>query len=218
MDQVEKFFARTDLMCFSSEGSTVLIPFNVNPEEYIEYARSDFKENQNRGLINALSNAKRALHCQLDVILYVFGLFEKSRRKNWNFPTKLELINKLIPSAPKLLNKINRKRNLLEHDYIVPDKNEVEDFIDIVELFQQATNRYYQKIVKRIEICTKADLDDDSTNPGDEHCWINWDPLKKKFEVNYVPKKGKMEIYNGNPDDKNFLKFCEFYSRAIHLY
>jgi len=217
MEEIDKFFCRIDLVNGSSSGSKVEIPFDIKPREYIDFAKSDLDEKTRRGLVNALSNAKRAIHCQIDVILFVFGLFTKSRDDMWNFPMKMKTIKDIIPVAPKILDKINRRRNLLEHDFIVPKNSEVEDFIDVTDLFIHASDRYHKKFVIFLQIMSEADLENDSNTFIDESCDIEWDPVKQIFEFNYRPKKGKIIVHKTNPHDDDFIKYCKYYSKAIHL-
>ena len=54
-------------------------PFgNVSAEEYLEFAKSDLKHGNKAGLVNALSNAKRCFHYQVDRLLYRYALREAS--------------------------------------------------------------------------------------------------------------------------------------------
>jgi len=41
--------------------------------------------------------------------------------------------------APKVLERLNKIRNRIEHDYYCPTIEEANDFIDVVELFPYAT-------------------------------------------------------------------------------
>ncbi|EKA85587.1 hypothetical protein [Bacteroides fragilis] len=46
----------------------MVIDYNITPKEYLSYAKLDLDEQYGHHLINALCNAKRAFHCQLDII------------------------------------------------------------------------------------------------------------------------------------------------------
>ena len=63
---------------------------SVEPDEYLKFAEMDLLSNSDHGLINALSNAKRAIDCQIANIFYALGL-----RLPKYFPDKLEKIKAL---------------------------------------------------------------------------------------------------------------------------
>jgi hypothetical protein len=117
-------------------------PFEIKPNEFLKFAKEDLESQSLHKDINALSNAKRALDCQLDSLLYALGLYQNAQNENWNFPKKIEIVKELGIVAPKVLEKINKKRNLMEHEYVKPNSEQVIDFIDIVELFFVATSKY----------------------------------------------------------------------------
>jgi hypothetical protein len=65
----------------------VELPKNVSPRLYLEFAQADLAEKSTaRTRVNALSNAKRALHFQIDLITQSFGIerLPQSKRSNFN--------------------------------------------------------------------------------------------------------------------------------------
>ena len=76
----------------------------------------------------------------MDSLLIGFGLSERS--KKWRFPQKIDFLNKVGVISPRILTKINKKRNLLEHEYRNPTEEEVEDALDVAILFINYTNKY----------------------------------------------------------------------------
>ena len=110
----------------------------IHPFKYLQFAREDLDDGDNmRHLINAISNAKRALHLQVETIANGFGM--KVLRKRSNFPKKLAFLKDLGIVTPSIIYKINQIRNKVEHDYATPSLEETKDFVDIVELFLQST-------------------------------------------------------------------------------
>lgn len=106
------------------------------PFEYLEFARQDLDAGEDiRNIINAVGNAKRALHLQVETICTGYGYKSKSR----DFPPKLNFLRDIGIVAPKVLEKLNKIRNRIEHDYYSPTIDEANDFIDVVELFLYAT-------------------------------------------------------------------------------
>lgn len=116
--------------------------FDILPQDFINYAQIDLASDYEHNIINALSNSKRALDCQLDILLLSFGYYKKSQKDQWSFPKKIDLINELGLIAPRVLKKINKQRNLLEHQFVRPKRENVEDFLDITMLFIASTDRY----------------------------------------------------------------------------
>jgi hypothetical protein len=104
-----------------------------------------------RSNINALSNAKRSLHLQVELLAKAFGFEKLPKRESQGFPTKLEFCRRCGLTAPKVLRKLNSIRNLAEHEYYVPNRAEVEDFIDVVELFIYATERFLKHFPTDLE-------------------------------------------------------------------
>jgi uncharacterized protein YutE (UPF0331/DUF86 family) len=116
--------------------------FDLQSTDFLDFAQIDLRMDDVHHLINCLSNVKRAIECQIDSILIGLGLFEKSTKEKWNFPKKIEVLNELGIISPRILIKINKIRNLLEHQYSKPDKEKVEDAVDIAILFFRSTEKY----------------------------------------------------------------------------
>ena len=43
--------------------------FEITPKEYLKFAKQDLKDNSDRALVNALSNAKRSIDCLIESTL-----------------------------------------------------------------------------------------------------------------------------------------------------
>jgi hypothetical protein len=123
------FIAERPLDCL--EFDSKYLPF-----EYLEFARQDLATSGDaRNTINAVGNAKRALHLQVETICSGYGYKAKSK----DFPPKLTFLRDIGIVAPKVIEKLNKIRNQIEHDYYCPTVDEANDFIDVVELFLYAT-------------------------------------------------------------------------------
>ena len=101
-------------------------------------------ENSLKGRINALCNAKRAIENRVDFLITSNGLRYFAKKYRWNFPDKMNKLLDIEIKIPNVLQSmITSKRNFLEHEYIVPkNKGEIEDAIDIAELFLDASEKY----------------------------------------------------------------------------
>jgi hypothetical protein len=160
--------------------------FDINPREFLSYAKRDLEENTDRGKINGLGNAKRAINCRVDEIIKILNFEELSISKNWGLPYKLTVLNSFHIVAPKVLTEwINKKRNLLEHEYERP--KDIKHDIDIAELFIEATDKYVSRgLMNKIVISEKGDLAEGAENPPTI--------LRYEFEINIDHLKGKVNL------------------------
>jgi hypothetical protein len=119
--------------------------FEVNPREFLKYAKEDYHSNSKRGLINSITNAKRAIDCEVDTALKIYGIdcfdlpkalepFMKLQPSN-NLPYKLQIIQALNLAPGLILSKVRTLRHKLEHYYVNPSKEDVQEAIDIADLF-----------------------------------------------------------------------------------
>ncbi|MDQ0418848.1 hypothetical protein J2Z48_003053 [Croceifilum oryzae] len=146
-------------LCKSGEDH-IVIPFQIEPAEFLSDAEVDLTSDVNHRLINALANSKRAFNCQIDSLLIAFGLFNLAKRKRYHTPQKYQLLGSAGVVTPRILLKLNKMRNLMEHEYIKPNQEQVEDFIDIVLLFLASTNQYIYKFPNSMQLGYDLDSSD----------------------------------------------------------
>lgn len=120
-------------------GSFTLTELKTSPADFLSLAEEDFERGGLSALVNATTNAKRAIVCQLDQLLISFGYpsFE------WNVPRKMEKLRALGLLAPTLLRKVVRMRNFLEHEYEIPDIELVEESLDVAALFVMSASAMF---------------------------------------------------------------------------
>lgn len=131
------------------------IPFELKAEGFMNFAELDMKGGSDKDNVNALSNIKRAIENRMDSILFVFKYHKLAG--DWNFPEKMEKLNKLSIVAPRVLKKINKIRNLLEHQYQVPRKDQIEKAYDVAILFLAYTRNFIRKFPTEFDCYTTAD-------------------------------------------------------------
>jgi hypothetical protein len=116
--------------------------FETDAWVFLGFARDDLLDGTDRGRVNALSNAKRAVENRVDTLLYAYGLRGHSKKERWNYPTKAEklrLTGTFVPDA--LRHMVTTTRNELEHDYKIPQSGQdVADMVDVAELFVRNTD------------------------------------------------------------------------------
>jgi hypothetical protein len=143
----------SNLYYSASDGIGLFSSYTIKPSDFITFAKADFYTPDTRGLINALSNAKRAIDCQADGFLSAIGInsdgidkqlgreglasiaFGKTSKEG---PLKFRLLEALGVATPSIVGRMRSLRNLLEHEYKKPSRRSVSDAIGIAELFVQA--------------------------------------------------------------------------------
>ncbi|MGR5094601.1 hypothetical protein ACPV5O_04990 [Vibrio maritimus] len=122
-----------------SASESLLFPFEITAQEFVAFANRDLETDGVHGLVNALSNSKRAIDCQIEAVIEVLGM-----QKKRSFPKKAESILNLGLLAPRIINRINQLRNYLEHEYKLPSQARVEDAVDTATLFVEVTQRVFR--------------------------------------------------------------------------
>lgn len=136
------YLAHAEFEVEGTEFCEYKMSFDITPKDFLDFAELDLTSDLQHKFVNALSNAKRALDCQVICLLDTLGLFEQAEKKRWGLPLKIKALKKTGIIAPRILNKINKTRNLLEHEFTNPNSEQVTDFIDVVALFIEGTKRY----------------------------------------------------------------------------
>lgn len=132
------------------------ILFKIEPLKYVEFAKLSLRDETAVSLINSLTNSKRAIDAQIDTLISFLGYdYKKFNDKNTKeyinnrftnkqfdgITEKIKLLNILGLAPTLLLSKIRTLRNSVEHEYEVPSKLEVEEAIEVAELFINSSTR-----------------------------------------------------------------------------
>lgn len=153
-----------------------------NPRTYFDFALADLSDGHgSRSRINAFSNAKRALHFQVEILADAFGIKQAPNVNRKAFPSVLDFCSKCGVVTPRILRKLNRVRNAMEHEYYIPSDDQTEDFVDVVELFLAATTPYMNSFPEHLEL---ADPRDDSIGGIS----------RTNVTIKLVPSSGMIEI------------------------
>lgn len=205
-----------DLKCmerFEYSGS-------ILPKNYLLYAQDDLESTLPHKHINALSNAKRAIDCQLDNICDAFGL-----RKQRNFPQKMELIGEIGLVAPRIVRKVIRVRNLLEHEYYDPDDSETEDAVDVATLFLEATARPFRSFMEDYFVADGASVQNgaermvssvlDGENPINgytftESFFVSYEQKDNTFWIDCVHNNQLVEEIEISPNHPFYIRMVRF--------
>ncbi|HFF8977273.1 TPA: hypothetical protein ACGE6V_004350, partial [Serratia marcescens] len=90
---------------------------HLKPNKYLQDAIDDLNAGkERRNLNNAIRNAKAALHMRVDILCISFSgnvYFKKLK----TFPRKMDFLESIGIVRPRIIDKINKLRNELEHEY-----------------------------------------------------------------------------------------------------
>ena len=130
-----------------------LNPKGLDPFKYLSFAKSDISSGDDRGGINGLGNAKKAIHLTIDCFLEIIGLAKAY--KKLNFPAKLDIIDSLEAFPTNVIRDLNSKRNFIEHDYKTISIREAVNFVDIAEMFLRLCYPFLKHMVVGIHTSFK---------------------------------------------------------------
>ena len=134
---LKKYGAELEDWCIAGTGSLNYEMPNKS-DIFLDYAENDLASNTEAGNVNALTNAKRAIDCQIEQLIKSLGL-----KKAKQFPKKIEQIKEIGLLAPRILVKVNQTRNLLEHEFVNPERHQAEDAVDVATLFVKLSNTVF---------------------------------------------------------------------------
>jgi len=182
--------------------------FDISPKDFLSFAKLDFKGNDVRGRANGLTNAKRAIDCQTDLILTGFKIdsehlplalvnFINTNSSKSATKIHLKLFEALGIAPIGILAKVRTLRHKLEHFYKEPTKDEVLDAIELAELFLIATN---SKLNKILEYQIKDTSNENDTLHGS--LYIRFLTSEARFYIQCFNLDNTIEeIYVDNKDD-----------------
>lgn len=193
----------------ASWGPRKDFPFRLSPAEFIAFANREVKKLTDENRVNALSNIKRAIDCQIELLIYVLGHCGKAKGQGWSFPQKVEFIRSVGLVAPNILNRINKKRNQLEHEFQIPNSDEIHDALDVAELFLSYTDKF---IERKYDFFAADDVPPDIDE--DRQFYLSFDESRSVFEIKIADFGGERLIehkYLIDDKDDSFLSLLKLY-------
>jgi len=171
---VTHFFSDGPFTYFSpvSEMTGLPVVSEVSADDYLAYATSDLDDPGSRGAINALGNAKRSLHLMIDTLLQNYGLLVQNA--GLRFPDKLGLLDDVGLISLNVFRKLNVERNLAEHEYTVPSRDQVVDFVDVCRLLRLAMERLGESIPCRAAVGLRE---------SNEHVLLALEPALGRLDI-----------------------------------
>jgi hypothetical protein len=190
--------------------------FDINPKDFLRFAKLDLKQDDERGLINSLTNSKRAIDCQIDEVLYKFGITQENFKpavENFlahfelsnDIPIKLKFIQALNFAPSLLISKTRTLRNRLEHLYQKPTENEVHEAFDVADLF-------IRSVASKFKVQTDDFSITDEKNYNEKNKWVyknaisfSFNEKTKNFDLEKTIASKSVEKISVTPIEKEYF-------------
>jgi hypothetical protein len=109
--------------------------FELQARDYLGFAEEELDKANTAGLVNCVHHLKRAMDCQVDMYLDFLDLYEFVRRRNLKFEKKMDFIAAIGIYNARSLARLNSIRNRMEHDYEIPEIQDMQVYFDLVAAF-----------------------------------------------------------------------------------
>jgi len=165
----------TDLSIGYGDNISLNYSFQVSPETYLKYAKSDLKVGGGKSLINSLSNAKRSIDCLVESVLKSLNidpnkipengmkfcdLILNDNEKNIK-PKSLKLFCALGLAPSILISEVRTLRNKVEHEYVIPELTDVVKATEVAELLLNnvKTKEVYSSCIDITDVKSQLKVD-----------------------------------------------------------
>ncbi len=139
----------SNIVVYWDSGTPLDYHFDIPPVTFLKFAYRDLQNHDDYGIVNAVTNAKRAIDCEVDKFITSLGYVPDKLPKNARdfskrycelygdikVHPKFRLLRSLGIAPITLISKIRDVRHLLEHRYQLPKANEASEAVEIAELF-----------------------------------------------------------------------------------
>lgn len=132
-DIVEFILQTDEIERDASSGSDISIPiYDISSEEFLNFAENAIADGTKEGIINAVSNLKRALDCEMDMFFESINIKRVFDKKNLKFEKKTQFLANIGLFPIQTINKLNFMRNKLEHEYRTPAISDLHTYYELV--------------------------------------------------------------------------------------
>ena len=109
-----------------SSGKALVKPkYDLYSRDYMKFAQNNMKDDT-ESKINCVSFLKRAIDCQTDYFLSCIGLSKIISKNRFGVDKKLKFLSDVGIFDQQSLSKLNNIRNKMEHDYSIPNIDEID--------------------------------------------------------------------------------------------
>lgn len=149
-----QFILRADeIECDVVSGSSINIPiYDISPEEFLDFAESAIASGTKEGIVNAVSNLKRALDCEMDMFFECINLKRIFDKKNLKFEKKTQFLASIGLFPIQTVNKLNLMRNKLEHEYKTPEIYDLHTYYELIWSVVKILDLYIELLYAKDEI------------------------------------------------------------------
>jgi hypothetical protein len=185
IDKIREFLIThlKDLVVTMQPGNHKLPEFDLYARDYLRFAEMELDRNDESSLINCVGHLKRAIDCQLDVFLHVYGLDKVFRKNNLKFDKKLDFLREIRVFSSRSLSRLNTIRNKMEHSYEIPKIQELEVYFDLAAAFVAVLEKTFIIAGDEVEL---EFWDDDKEEFGTDWCGLKYDKEALLFRAQWV--------------------------------
>ena len=136
-----------------SNGSEISIPiYDISSEEFLYFAENAIASETKEGIVNAVSNLKRALDCEMDMFFESINVKRIFDKKNLKFEKKSQFLADIGLFPIQTINKLNFMRNKLEHEYKTPQIYDLYTYYELVWSVVKILDLYLELLYTNGEI------------------------------------------------------------------
>lgn len=114
--------------------------FDYYALDYLDFAELNLARNaeaitdrdRDNELISCVSNLKRAIDCQIECFLCLWGLRDEVRKRNLGLDKKLTFLADIGIMSSRTISRFTTLRNRIEHDFQRPIVSDLESLFDLV--------------------------------------------------------------------------------------
>jgi hypothetical protein len=116
--------------------TVALMEGELRPRDYLRSAQRALSREDDVSLIDTVSHLKRAVDCQVKMLLHVFNLDQEDRFRR-SLKDKLDFLSRCRFHSGTSLKKLNTLRNKIEHEHLNPSLADPDLYLELVESFVQ---------------------------------------------------------------------------------
>jgi len=221
---VEFLEEHLELLTESGGGGTLpeIKEFSLYSHDYLQFAgfeldhynASDDEQRRVSHLINCVSNLKRALENQLDLLVHGYKLAQLFPGTKMNFPNKLKFAERCGFLEGRTFSRINKIRNSIEHGYEIPKIEEIDAFYDLVTaaicVLQEGL---LLTLSSEAEFFVKSDDDE----PGHFRVEFSANDLKAKAKWKLTKSAAEVGFETTDPDEFIYIVRVVHFLRRLHV-
>lgn len=137
----------------ASIGSDIIIPiYDISSEEFLDFAENAIASGTKEGIVNAISNLKRALDCEMDMFFECINIKRIFDKNNLKFEKKTQFLASIGLFPIRTINKLNMMRNKLEHEYKTPEIVDLHTYYELIWSVVKIVNLHLELLYTNGEI------------------------------------------------------------------